>query len=375
MRQNPDVSQTPRTAPGRYVRYFRNKNRIVGLDMARGLAVLGMLAAHLLIFEDFNWGDPGTWGDVVNGRSSVLFAVLAGISVAIISGRTRAVSGVPLLQARLRIFTRAVVIIAIGGILETLGTPIAIILPVYGMLFIASLPFLRWRPSSVFGMAASLALIGPLATNILISLYLEDAYSWSFFADLVVLGEYPGLIWIVFVLLGLGVGRLDLGDLRVQRRLLIVGVSLAVGGYGTGAILWGVIQDPMFSIEPHSGSTFEVVGASGFALAIIGLCLLVPARARPVLYPLAATGAMALTSYTLQIVVMSAVGYTRTGESATLFFVVLAGVTLMLCSLWIQVLGRGPLEWMLTSVSNRAARAKDSTLEQAPAGHTFSSSS
>ncbi len=342
----------PRASVNRSEAISGSGDRIVGLDVARGLAVIGMLAAHTLTTEIFDWAQPGTWGDVVNGRSAVLFAVLAGISLAIISGRTEPVVGVPLLQARLRIFTRAALIIAIGGILETLGTPVAIILPVYGMLFIVSLPFLRWGSRSLFVMAGSVAVVMPFVVAALVALNIDEAYEWSWFAELTALGAYPALTWAAFVLLGLGLGRLDLTAALIQRRLLIAGVALAVAGYGLGWLAWqawgsaqgtGVFlmsdfSEPtslaggassfdtssLVSIAPHSGSTFEVVGAAGFAMAVIALCLMAAPRIRAALYPLAATGAMALTAYTTQIVILWAVGFSVTGEFQTLLFLVLA---------------------------------------------------
>ena len=45
--------------------------RVAGVDLARGLAVLGMFAAHLLwIREIFDWGDPTTWIHIKIGRAS-----------------------------------------------------------------------------------------------------------------------------------------------------------------------------------------------------------------------------------------------------------------------------------------------------------------
>ena len=62
--------------------------RLRGVDVARGLAVLGMFGAHLLVTDDLVWVDPSTWTGLVDGRSSVLFALLAGVSVALLTGRT-----------------------------------------------------------------------------------------------------------------------------------------------------------------------------------------------------------------------------------------------------------------------------------------------
>lgn len=69
--------------------------RIAGVDLARGLAVLGMLAAHLLWLGSLSWTEPSTWGAIVNGRSSILFATLAGVSLGLSTGgpRPRAVPG------------------------------------------------------------------------------------------------------------------------------------------------------------------------------------------------------------------------------------------------------------------------------------------
>ena len=55
--------------------------RIGGLDLARGLAVLGMFGAHLDIGTELT-ADPASWAAVVDGRSSILFATLAGLAVA-----------------------------------------------------------------------------------------------------------------------------------------------------------------------------------------------------------------------------------------------------------------------------------------------------
>ena len=60
--------------------------RIAGVDLARGLAVIGMIAAHVLWIEDFDFADAATWVAVVDGRSSILFATLAGVSIGLVTG-------------------------------------------------------------------------------------------------------------------------------------------------------------------------------------------------------------------------------------------------------------------------------------------------
>jgi uncharacterized membrane protein YeiB len=346
--------------------------RLVGVDIARGLAVLGMFGAHVGVQQPFDWGEPGTWLDVVNGRSSILFAVLAGVSIAIISGRSHPLDGVPLVQARVRILVRAALIFAIGAVLELLGTPVAVILPYYAVLFVMSLPFLRWAPRALFGLAAAVAVVMPIV--VFVPRQSDQAVGFGpgqVLVDLLVTGYYPCLVWMAFLLAGLGIGRLDLTALGVQWRMLVAGVGLAVLGYGGAAIAAGAMDTSgrladLLTSEPHSGSPFEVVGSTGFAIGVIALCLLAARGVlRWVLLPIAAVGSMALSAYSIQIIALAYVvqasdegpdflGF-RPDNLLWLGFVVVA---LVACTLWFLLLGRGPFERFLTWVSAWAAGAR-----------------
>jgi uncharacterized protein len=336
--------------------------RIVGIDIARGLAVLGMYGAHVGVTEPLVFGEPATWLDVVNGRSSILFALLAGVSIAIISGRTRPVDGGALTAARIRILVRAALVFGIGVYLIWLDTRIAVILPVYAVLFVAAIPVLRWRPRSLFVAAGILSIVSPIIAAITtIAVPTADPV-----VDLLVTGHYPAVIWIVFVLVGLGVGRLDLTGRVVQLRLLAVGTVLAVAGYGLGvaanrAVLASTTPVPLdigmlATTEPHSGSPFEVVGSAGFALGVLALCLLAAGRAPKLLFPLAAVGSMALSAYTAHVVIVAAIGESAFTQNDNGLYLAFVAGALVLCTAWALLVGRGPLERVLTWVSTLAAR-------------------
>ena len=119
-----------------------------------------MFGAHLRIGDELTT-DPSTWAAVVDGRSSILFATLAGVSMALLSGRTHPADGVELVRARLRIAVRAAWVFAIGAVLEWLDTFVAIILGVYAVLFVLALPFLRWPPRRLLVAAGVIAVAGP----------------------------------------------------------------------------------------------------------------------------------------------------------------------------------------------------------------------
>lgn len=346
-----------------WTRLVGSSTRIVGLDVARGLAVIGMFAAHVLILDLFDWSTPGTWGAIVNGRSSVLFATLAGVSIAIISGRAEPFDGVQLVRARVRILVRAVIIFVLGGLLVATNVNIYVILEYYAVYFVLALPFQRWRPRSLLVLAGGLAIVAPIVHVVGAAAFASSGLAYSMIVQLVLTGEYPAIIWMVFVLTGLAIGRLDLSRTGVRVRLVVGGAIASVVGYGAGAVAIAVFgPSDVFTTDPHSGSPFEVVGAVGCAVAIIGLCLLVARSLRFVVFPLAAVGSMALTAYTGQILAIVLVwhggqDYWIAGYDNAPIFLALAIGALVGCTLWALFLGRGPLERVLGWASTSAARA------------------
>ena len=51
---------------------FGRPPRVMGVDVARAVAVVGMIAAHVGGAPDLVWSDPSTWAGLAHGRSSLL---------------------------------------------------------------------------------------------------------------------------------------------------------------------------------------------------------------------------------------------------------------------------------------------------------------
>ena len=79
----------------------------------RSIAVVGsgfsgtMVAAHLLWIDDFDFADAATWVAVVDGRSSIVFATLAGVSIGLVTGGTRPLPQAEMNLARSRLAVRS----------------------------------------------------------------------------------------------------------------------------------------------------------------------------------------------------------------------------------------------------------------------------
>lgn len=348
-------------------------DRVVGLDVARALAVVGMFGAHVGAIADDVDSSPSTWPAVAWGRSSILFAVLAGISIALLSGRTVPLGGDDLVRARMRILVRAAWVFLIGGVLDALGTDVDVILGVYAVLFVLAVPFLRWRRRDLLVAAALLALVTPPALVVLGQFIVHNGASEAPLPVLAVTGFYPALSWWPFILVGLAVGRSDLGSRGVRGTLLAAGAGMAALGYGGGWLTtrwwadgrlsegpWDGAERPgefdlawLSGATPHSGTTFEIVGSTGVALLVIAVCLIVAEWQPTVTFPLASVGAVALTVYTGQVVAIWVLGTDEYVDNGLWVAFVLA--SLIVATTWRVLFGRGPLERLLTWSTNRAA--------------------
>lgn len=372
--------------------------RLTGVDAARGLALLGMMATHLMPTFERNADLTPTWvGLAFSGRASALFAVLAGVGLALSTGREAPLSGQTLSRARRGIALRALVIAAVGFSLGGLDVNVAIILVHYALLFLCILPFLGLRLKHLLMWAGGWILLSPVVAYLLRPwflagdppLHLGHNPSWEdlstpgpLLGDLFLTGYYPAFQWLAFLLVGLAIGRLPLSRARVAGVLLVAGAVIAVATKALGNALmedWGgrqaleaVLDDrwPLESllqvnltgieqtgswwwlatVAPHSGTTLDLLHASAAAAATLGACLLLGSLGSwlnlDLLLPLRGAGAMTLTLYTVHVWVLGAMyvdgmprGWTDEGMYTAQALTAVAAGMLFAVLRW-----RGPLE-------------------------------
>ena len=275
-------------------------SRITGLDLARAMAMLGMVIVHY-VWPD----DSGTAVDVVasalRGRAMPLFVLLGGVGV------TLAVDRFPTPDRALLV--RAVLLFALGLAAHELSEWVAVILQWYGLLF-AVAPLLRRLPSPVLLLASAAVAIGGSWTFQVLGDWPRHAISWRdldspiyVIRALSVDGSYPLLPVASFFILGLWLGRLDLRSDRVAMWLTGAGATVGFAtllitdalvdarglnpfvfdaakrtpnptGYDTSRF-WA---DQLLDTTGHSQMLAWVVSAAGTAVAVVGLCLLIAPR-------------------------------------------------------------------------------------------------
>jgi uncharacterized membrane protein len=375
--------------------------RLAGIDAARGLALLGMMATHLMPTFESDAAMTPTWiGLTFSGRAAALFAVLAGIGLALSTGKQRPLEGSALAAARRGIALRALVIAVVGLALGGLEVNVAVILVHYAVLFLCILPFLGLQLKALCAWAAGWILGSPVIAFLLRpwlmaadpALQLNHNPGWEdlstpgqLLGDLFLTGYYPVFQWISYLLVGLIIGRLALSTAAVPVLLLAGGTAVAAFAkvlgtaameeWGGRAALLALLTDPNYPLDsllqvnlagvrqegswwwlagsaPHSGTTLDLLHTAGVAAAAVGLCLLVGRLGEwldlDLLLPLRGAGAMTLTLYTAHVCVVASfhlqplpVGWTEDGV-----YFAHAAVAVLIGMVFAILKRRGPLEWL-----------------------------
>lgn len=371
--------------------------RLLGVDVARGLALIGMIAVHII--PSTRGGEVSTAYLIASGRASALFAVLAGVSLVL---STRGAGGSLVRGARRGILARAGLIAFIGMTLGVLNSGVAVILVNYGVLFALGAVVIGWNTRVLTVLAAVWLLLSPVL-GFLVRRQLEPGPgpvpSWFSLADPVELvttllftGYYPVLQWTSYLLVGIVLGRLPLRRTDVAIGLLAGGAVLAAGAKVLSGLLldlgdgWRQLVIPPSSAVygtdlatalatgmygttptnswwwlavtgPHTGTPLSLLHTTGTALVVLGACLLLAGlltryagrRGRLLVLPLAAVGSMTLTLYTADVFAL-AVWRPPPGGEVQLWVVHIAAA-LAFATWWALRGRRGPLEEMATQFS------------------------
>ncbi|WP_026530547.1 heparan-alpha-glucosaminide N-acetyltransferase domain-containing protein [Haematomicrobium sanguinis] len=378
-----------------------DSGRLLGIDAARGLALLGMVAAHVFPLLD-SLNEPTPTALIASGRSSALFAVVAGISLGLMSGGRSIPSGGKLAADWRGIAARALVVLVIGLTLGQWDSGVAVILVQYAFLFLLALPFLGVRPQFLFPIAATWLVVSPIVAYPLRQLVwadpatarLEGNPDWeklldpAFLPDVFLTGYYPVIQWLGYVLLGIAVARIDLTKIRVAATLALTGAITAAVSLIAGQVLmfnagglnalkstsegatatfdaYFYVTASMFRKDeswwwlavptPHSGSIIDLLHTSGTALLAIGVLLLAARYLRPLIIPLAALGRIPLTLYTAHVATLAILNENgiMVEDPPLFWYTVLAATILGLALMALR--WKGPLEWV-TAAAARLAR-------------------
>lgn len=380
-------------------RRLEKDRRLMGIDVARGLALAGMMVVHLLPASTDS-GDMSPAWIVSLGKAAAVFAVVAGVGIAFSTGRTVPYRGRRWIASVAALLVRALLIGAIGlalGIVVTSETAY-IILPYYAVLFVLAIPFLRLGPGWLYGIAILIAIGMPILSHRLRAdlppgsetnptfASLQDPSAFG--TELALTGHYPALAWMAYVCLGLAIGRSRLSVRGVTVGITVSGVALALlagnvswhlltarGGLAAltavaqetmtldrfyDYMVWGSVGTlPTTSswwlavASPHTTTPFDLLFTMGVALAVIGGSIIMARVIAPLLTPLAAVGSMPLTLYSAHLLLTAS---PFMPSNAGVEYLLQAVLLTAFAIAWRHRFARGPLEQCVWWVTDHVKR-------------------
>lgn len=288
------------------------QNRNAGIDLARAVALVGMMIAHLTFLD-------GLAAQVFYGFPAALFAFISGVSMGYMRGRPA------------QFIVRGLCLIGMHFALAPFTGHVFVVLGTIGlcMALLAWAP--RWSSPVLLWLACALAFgSAVLATG---SVVLIAAF-WP----------YSPVTWATLMVAGMLFQR----HMIAPRRLvlgLVVGTALFVANL---ALRWYVPLPGFFDAGGHTGGLGDVVGSIGTSVGICSLCCLLQ-RWIPWLTPL---GRMPLTVYCIHVLSADWLAPKWFG-----IWVSLAGA-IVISYVWLAFFERGPIETLLRRITAVVGKEK-----------------
>lgn len=324
-----------------------DSKRMIGLDIARFIAILGMVIVHAStdlvvlpierLHPDMSITPPDSplWAYflqiIFTERARPLFIFIAGIGISILMSRKGRKAKV--------VVIRAVYLLSLGIILVIIGWS-DIILCIYGFMFFLGAGMYRLRSGTLIFLSL---LLFVLPFPIMIE---SDFYGTSYI-----------LSQMSFFLIGLVIGRQNLRNKKTKNQLMMAGSILEI----LGLVGLYLKQGSLLGVERGSPTLIALSGISafGFCFLILALCLKV--KGTSLLSKLIAiTGGMPLTVYSLHAVLFTILSHILKVNLSQATFISLGYVFLALIgtNLWARLGYKGPLETLMRRVSEPLGKNK-----------------
>lgn len=352
------------------------KKRITGFDLARAYAILGMFIVNFnTVFGSATDNSAlGKFLYLFNGNSSSVFVMLAGMGIALMTGRPEYTLAE---KARLRFtIVKRSLFLFTAGILLCLWWP-ADILHFYGgyMLIAACIVFL---PKRIYLLAAILAIV--IFHLLLLILPFENGWNfeilvytdfWTlkgFLRNMFYNGWNPVFPWVAYFLAGMWLGRLNWQEKAVRRKAFLTGLFVYLAVFAVQSLASGlaVNDDVRFYLSADYLPPFLpfMLSTSSFGLMIIAGFMYIGSIAGETRLArvAAATGQMTLTHYISHIIIgmlicagitgRSYTGHLNDREPLTPVFILLFSLLYFMISalfswLWAKRFRNGPVETLM----------------------------
>lgn len=352
-------------------------HRLVGLDVARGIAIMGMVFVNFMYIFSHGYVAEIEANEMAMQNHSIMGLLAAGIVLIVLAGRAASIFLVlfgigMMLQIKragyqfkdeviVPLVKRYIVLIFGGLFFATIWeADILHYIGLYGLIAVwltkLNRKYLLLITLMILVVAEIMRIFFDYGTGWRageIGLTYEDVWSFTgYWRQMFFNGYHPVLPWLAFVTFGLILGQAELDEKRVQKRMIMFGLGAALLGFILQAV--GV---PAEFFPPHT--LFIILGMAN-ATWVIGLSLYIinMARIKQMMTSIANMGRLALTHYIahfflgiLPVMVLTNEQMNISFELSFLIALSYLILTIFLGNIWLKHHLQGPLEWVLRKIS------------------------
>lgn len=355
--------------------------RIIGIDVARALAVIGMIIVNFKIA----FGQTGSelmklFAGLFEGKAAATFVVLAGVGIALMSNSAiKKKDAKKIREIKNRLVKKSIFLFIIGLLYIPIWS--ADILHFYGVYMIITLLLLTSSRKIIMISSLILIFIYPF----LMSIWnfdigwnfetFEYANFWSvngFIRNLFYNGFHPVIPWTSFMLIGFWFGKQNLYDATFIKKSIWISLGVFIATLLLSQSLILILSDgnqttiteleTIFGTSPMPPLPMYMILGSSFAIFTISLCIFIAKKFQKniLIIVLNKTGQLALTFYVAHVIIgMGIIQFINpekmgnyTIEFSVLYALFFSIISVIFAIIWTKYKKYGPLEWVMRKLTD-----------------------
>ncbi len=357
-------------------------HRVAGIDVARAFAIFGMVIVNFKIVMHADAGSQLliSFAQLFEGRASALFVILAGVGITFMTNKARVSSnGVSASKSRMVLIKRGLLLVFIG----LLYAPIweADILHFYGFYFLIAAVVFMFSDRMLLLVSTMIMLTFPI---LMLFFNYEQNWNWASLSyenfwsldgmvrHILFNGFHPIFPWAAFLVFGMWLGRQDLSQKTIRKKLFLGSTTCLIVTEGVFYIIrthladseaLGMAKDEvdfLFSIAIIPPLPQYIISAASAAVMMLIGCLYFSNKfAKSKVHQwLCQTGKLSLTLYVAHVIlgmgILESMGLLA---NQTIAFSLFSAFIFCVCGIvfsviWLNYFKMGPLEWLFRKITS-----------------------
>ena len=357
------------------------KKRIIGVDVARAIAVIGMILVNFKIA----FGQSGSnifksFASLFEGKAAATFVVLAGVGIALMSNSAiQNKNNIKIKSIRFSVLKKSIFLFVVGLLYVPLW--IADILHFYGIYMLFIIFLLTKSKKVVLLTAVSITLLYPF-----LFFFLNYETGWDFntfeyvdfwtlkgfFRNLFFNGFHPVIPWVTFMIVGLWYGKQNLYDPSFIKKSIWASLLVFIITLFFSYSLQLIFADfnlfntedirSLFGTNPMPPFPLYMISGSSIAIFIISTSIFISNKLskNKLILALKKMGQLALTFYVTHVIfgmgIVELINPEKMGNYSIEFSISYAFLFSVLClfiaSIWLKYFRMGPLEWLMRKITS-----------------------